>query len=71
LIVTALFDRHRNLLLAAFASRLLSCAIVAPVGRHGVEESLNVVADPSEKWMPEVARVCLAAFGARRVPPIA
>ena len=31
--------------------------VVAPVGRKGVEELLGVVADPSDKRVPEVARV--------------
>jgi transposase len=39
--------------------------IVAPVGRHGVEELLNVVADPNDKRVPEIARACLSAFGAQ------
>ena len=39
--------------------------IVAPVGRHGVEQLLNVVADPNDKRVPEVARACLAALGAQ------
>jgi len=37
----------------------------APVGRHGVEELLNVVADPSDRRVPEMARAYLLAFGAQ------
>ena len=37
--------------------------IVAPVGRKGVTELLHIVADPSDKRVPEVARACLAALG--------
>jgi transposase len=33
--------------------------------RKGVEELLDVVADPSEKRVPEIARACLAALGAQ------
>src|SRR5207253_1549978 len=36
---------------------------VAPVGRNGVEQLLDVVADPSDERLPEVARACLAALG--------
>ena len=32
---------------------------------HGVEELLNVVADPNDKRVPEIARACLLAFGAQ------
>jgi transposase len=38
---------------------------VAPVGRKGVEELLDVVADPSDKRVPAIARACLAALGAQ------
>ena len=31
----------------------------------GVEELLNVVADPNDKRVPEIARACLSAFGAQ------
>jgi transposase len=39
------------------------CLIVAPVGRNGVEELLDVVADANDKRLPEVARACLRALG--------
>ena len=39
--------------------------IVAPVGRNGVEELLNVVADARDKRLPDVARACVAALGAQ------
>jgi hypothetical protein len=38
--------------------------IVAPVGRNGVEALLDVVADSSDKRVPEIARGCLVALGA-------
>jgi hypothetical protein len=31
----------------------------------GVEELLNVVADASDKQLPDIARACVAALGAR------
>jgi transposase len=37
--------------------------IVARVGRNGVEDLLDVVADPDDTRVPEVARGCLAALG--------
>jgi transposase len=38
--------------------------IVAPLGRLGVEELLEVVADSKDERVPDVARACLAALGA-------
>jgi transposase len=51
----------RAILLAS--AHLAEFGIVAPVGRRGVTELLRVVADPSDKRVPEVARACLAALG--------
>jgi transposase len=39
--------------------------IVAPVGRRGVDQLLAVVADTSDKRLPEVVRSCVAALGAQ------
>src|SRR3989441_216481 len=52
---------------AAFFQKLPPClvGIVAPVGRNGVEALLDVVADSSDKRVPEIARGCLAALGAQ------
>jgi len=49
----------------AIRTHLAEFGIVAPIGRNGVEELLNVVADPNDKRVPEIARVCLLAFGAQ------
>jgi hypothetical protein len=46
-------------------ARLAEFGIVAPVGRQGVEQLLGIVADPNDKRVPEVARVCIAALGAQ------
>ena len=43
-------------------SNLAELGIVAPIGLKGVEELLDVVTDLSDKRVPEVARVCLAAL---------
>src|SRR3982074_1368642 len=39
--------------------------VVAPVGRRGVEELLDVVANPTDKRVSEIARACLSALGAQ------
>jgi transposase len=44
-------------------AHLAEFGIVAPVGRNGVEELLNVVADPGDGRLPDIARVCLTALG--------
>ena len=46
-------------------AHLAEFGIVAPVGRKGVEELLNVVTDASDKRVPAAARMCLAALGAQ------
>jgi transposase len=48
-----------------FARTLREFGIVAPVGRNGVEQLLGVVADGSDKRLPEVARACVAGLGAQ------
>ena len=60
-----LFIRQQTAVINAIRAHLAEFGVVAPVGRHGVEELLNVVADPSDKRVPEIARACLSAFGAQ------
>jgi len=60
-----LFIRQQTAVINAIRAHLAEFGIVAPVGRHGVEELLNVVADPNDKRVPEMARACLLAFGAQ------
>ena len=59
-----LFIRQQTAVINAIRAHLAEFGIVAPVGRNGVEELLDVVADPSDERMPEVARACLEALGA-------
>src|SRR5450756_1968163 len=58
-----LFIRQQTAVINVIRAHLAEFGIVAPVGRKGVEELLDVVADPSDKRLPEVARGCLAALG--------
>src|SRR5436190_4239416 len=63
-----LFIRQQTAVINAIRAHLAEFGIVAPVGRKGVTELLHIVADPSDKRVPEVARACLAALGnARRL----
>ena len=60
-----LFIRHQTAVINAIRAHLAEFGIVAPVGRNGVEQLLDVVADPSDERVPEVARACLIALGAQ------
>ena len=60
-----LFIRQQTAVINAIRAHLAEFGIVAPVGRKGVEELLNVVADPGDKRLLDVARACLAALGAQ------
>jgi len=58
-----LFIRQQTAVINAIRAHLAEFGVVAPVGRHGVEELLKVVADPADKRVPEIARACLSALG--------
>jgi transposase len=59
--VRHLFIRQQTAVINAIRAHLAEFGIVVPVGRHGVEELLTVVADPNDKRVPEIARACLLA----------
>ena len=58
-----LFIRQQTAVINSIRAHLAELGIIAPVGRKGVMELLQVVADPSDKGVPEIARACLAALG--------
>ena len=60
-----LFIRQQTSVINAIRAHMAEFGIVAPVGRHGVEALLEVVADVGDNRLPEVARACLAALGAQ------
>jgi transposase len=60
-----LFIRQQTAVINAIRAHLSEFGIVAPIGRNGVEELLNVVANPSDRRVPELARACLSALGAQ------
>ena len=60
-----LFIRQQTSVINAIRAHLAEYGIVAPVGRHGVEELLTVVADLNDRRVPEIARACLLALGAQ------
>src|SRR6201998_4567559 len=58
-----LFIRQQTSVINAIRAHLAELGIVARVGRRGVEELLEVVADSNDRRLPEVARGCVAALG--------
>jgi len=58
-----LLVRQQTAMINAIRAHLAEFGIVAPVGRQGVDELLRVVADASDKRLPDVARACVAALG--------
>ena len=60
-----LFIRQQTSVINAIRAHLAEFGIVAPVGRHGVEQLLGVAADLSDKRLPDIARACVAALGAQ------
>jgi transposase len=51
-----LFIRQQTSVINAIRAHLAEFGIVAPVGRNGVEQLLNIAADSDDKRVPEVAR---------------
>jgi transposase len=58
-----LFIRQQTSVINVIRAHLAEFGIVAPVGRNGVKQLLGVVADGSDKRLPEVARACVAVLG--------
>ena len=52
--------RQRTTVINVIRAHLAEFGIIAPIGRNGVEELLDVVADLNDERVPEVARDCLA-----------
>jgi transposase len=57
-----LFIRQQTSVINAIRAHLAEFGIVAPVGRKGVEQLLDV-ANSEDKRIPDVARACIAALG--------
>ena len=60
-----LFIRQQTAVINVIRAHLAEFGIVAPIGRKGVEALLDVVANPTDKRVPVIARACLAALGAQ------
>ena len=60
-----LFIRQQTSVINAIRAHLAEFGVTAAVGRKGIEELLRVIADPSDKRVPDVVRTCLAALGSQ------
>jgi transposase len=60
-----LLIRQQTSAINAIRAHLAEFGITPAVGRRGLEELLGVVADPSDKRVPELVRSCLAALGSQ------
>src|SRR6266508_4437555 len=60
-----LLIRQQTSVINAIRAHLAEFGITAAVGRRGLEELLGVVAEPSDKRVPEIVRSCLAALGSQ------
>ena len=58
-----LFIRQQTAVINSIRAHLAEFGIVAPVGRNGMEQLLEVVADAKDTRLPEIARACVAALG--------
>ena len=58
-----LFIRQQTAVINSIRAYLAEFGIVAPVGRRGVEQLLQIAADTANDRLPEVARACLTALG--------
>ena len=60
-----LFIRQQTSVINAIRAHLAEFGIIAPVGRKGLEQLLDIVADAKDKRIPDVARACVTALGAQ------
>jgi len=60
-----LFIRQQTSVINAIRAHLAEFGIVAPVGRKGVEQLLDAVANSRDQRIPAIARACIAALGAQ------
>jgi transposase len=58
-----LLVRQQTATINSIRAYLAEFGIVAPVGRRGVEQLLEVISDAKDTRVPEVARACVAALG--------
>ena len=60
-----LFIRQQTSVINAIRAHLAEFGIVTPVGRKGLEQLLDIVANAKDQRIPDLARACVAALGAQ------
>jgi transposase len=58
-----LFIRQQAAVINSIRAHLAEFGIVARVGRQGVEQLLEVAANPKDQGLPDAARACVVALG--------
>lgn len=69
--VRLILNRQRTQLSNAMRAHLAEFGIAAPIGRNGIEQLLDVIADPTDERVPADARFCLEMLLARRKAKVA
>ncbi len=63
--VRLILNRQRKQLSNAVRAHLAEFGIAAPIGRNGIEQLLDVIADPTDERVPADARFCLEMLAAQ------
>jgi transposase len=63
--VRLILNRQRTRLSNALRAHLAEFGIVAPIGRNGIDQLLDVIADPTDGRVPADARLCLEMLAAQ------
>jgi transposase len=63
--VRLILNRQRTQLSNAMRAHLAEFGVVAPIGRNGIDQLLDVIADPSDGRVPADARFCLEMLAAQ------
>lgn len=63
--VRLILNRQRTQLSNALRSHLAEFGIVAPIGRNGIEQLLDIISDPTDERVPSDARICMEMLAAQ------
>ena len=63
--VRLILSRQRTQLSNALRAHHAEFGSVAPIGRNGIDQLLDVIADPTDKRLPADARSCLEMLAAQ------
>ena len=63
--VRLILSRQRTQLSNALRAHLAEFGVVAPIGRNGIDQLLDVIADPTDERVPTDARICLEMLTAQ------